>query len=205
MKDEDMKRTKPTVSYLEGQKILEFKHQGSPYDNNGIVVYIGTDLGAKPFINPGESGLITVESLTIRDNSKPITAITGRKSVRCVSEAFADQWFTVNFHELEICPTAYSLRHYLSWDYDALRSWDFEGFDGTQWVLIRRHKKDKSLHKKGMWVTWPLKGNQKYYSIFRLRMTGKNSRDRYHLACSGFEIYGRLKYKKGKPKVQPLV
>jgi hypothetical protein len=54
-----------------------------------------------------------------------------------------------DFGPLFIIPTAYTMRHYDSWDTEAIRDWKLEGsIDGKKWKQLIAHKKDQSLDKK---------------------------------------------------------
>jgi hypothetical protein len=57
-------------------------------------------------------------------------------------------WFAVALTGGGACrPNAYTLRHYSSWDVEALRSWRLEGSSdgGLTWTPIRVHVDDASL------------------------------------------------------------
>lgn len=77
------------------------------------------------------------------------------------------------------------MRHYSSWDTEALRSWNFEGSnDGSRWTLIGRHVDDKSLNKTGQAFTWPVDCRE-FFSKFRILMTNINS-DGHWVCLSNF-------------------
>lgn len=91
-------------------------------------------------------------------------------------------------------PTHYTLRHYESYDIEALRNWKFQAArGGGAWVTIREHTKDAALDKKGKAHTWDLpEAPSQFFNRFRVLQTGPNSNGNKYLACSGFEIYGTL-------------
>lgn len=71
--------------------------------------------------------------------------INGRLSecVRCVTSATPNMWFQVDFKDKIIRPSHYTIKHYNSWDTEALRNWVLEGsMDAQKWVLIKEHKND---------------------------------------------------------------
>ena len=89
-------------------------------------------------------------------------------------------------------PTHYTLRHYSSWDTEALRYWRFEGScDGETWTVIREHNNDATLKMRGQLATWRVRCTQ-HYSKFRIFQFDKNSNGHYYLALSGFEVYGSV-------------
>ena len=111
--------------------------------------------------------------------------------------------------------TAYTLRHYSSWDTEALRHWRLEGSaDGERWTLLREHVNDESLNAKGKAVTWMIDVNApgcaRAYRMFRVTQTAENSNKHHYLACSGWELYGQLYAADGHsayvwPSLQPPV
>jgi hypothetical protein len=128
------------------------------FDNQGIIHYIGTRLGTAKWMNPAEIGLIRAscsEALTGSPGSPPsvpITAIVGNEVVRCVSAAKANMWFCIDISPTmkKVRPTHYTLRHYSSWDLEALRNWRFEGSNnGHDWFVLSVHVNDAALDKKG--------------------------------------------------------
>jgi hypothetical protein len=45
---------------------------------------------------------------------------------RCVSSALENSWFVIDLKDREVNPTHYTLRHYASYDTEALRNWRLE-------------------------------------------------------------------------------
>jgi len=118
------------------------------FDTNGLFYWLGSRTGS--WINPAETGLVAVTHSTLAADSVPATAICGREVVRCVSMPKPNMWFSVDLKDLRLCPTHYSLRHYSTWDTEALRSWRFEAtVDGHSWTILSEHSNDKSLLGKG--------------------------------------------------------
>jgi hypothetical protein len=112
-----------------------------------------------------------------------------------VTQSAANQWFIIHFKTFKIRPTHYTLRHYSSWDREALRNWRLAGsVDGKQsnWDTLMEHKNDTALRAKGQAHTWtiPAANVKKHYTYFCVIQTGKNSNNNLYLALSGFEVYG---------------
>lgn len=170
------------------------------FDNNGIVYYIATHGGTREWTNPGTTGEIRVIPSTLMHDSTPASAALGRETVRCVTKPEKNSWFVFDFSPRKICPTHYSIRHYSSWDTEALRSWEFEGSnDGDTFVSIRSHVNDAELNGKGGTHTWKVNCDVKY-AMFRVRQTDFNSNRHYYLAISGFDIYGELQESSSAPQ-----
>eukprot|EP01006_Ploeotia_vitrea_P049935 TRINITY_DN67395_c8_g1_i1.p1 TRINITY_DN67395_c8_g1~~TRINITY_DN67395_c8_g1_i1.p1 ORF type:complete len:1605 (+),score=973.64 TRINITY_DN67395_c8_g1_i1:233-5047(+) len=171
---------------------LQFRYE-SDFDQNGILYWLGTRKFTAPWRNPAETGIIEVRSSPLASQSMPAWAAAGRECVRCVTVPKKGTWFEFDLKGLYVIPTAYTLRHYSSWDTEALTQWKFEGsIDGKKWKTLTQHKKDKSLTHKGATATWVVKGISKSYSMFRILQTGKNSNKHWYLALSGFELYGTV-------------
>ena len=170
----------------------------SDFDESGIIHYLGTRYGQGPWRNPCELGLARAyfsELAAGPPPSAPASALLGKDVVRCVSAAKPLQYFVVDLTPSGKCvrPSHYSLRHYSSWDLEALRNWRFEGsINGVEWAALSVHTNDSSLDKKGATRTWALPGCQVVCTMFRVVQTGLNSNQHHYLACSGFEVYGVL-------------
>jgi SPRY domain/Sad1 / UNC-like C-terminal len=172
---------------------VEFKYL-SDFDSHGIVHYIATRQRTSPWVNPVDAGYIDVTASSLMHDSHPVSAICGPDVVRCVTKPVANSWFVIDFKDKLICPTHYTLRHYSSWDVEAVRNWLFEGSnDGVTWLPLQKHTADTSLNAKGATHTWVLPEQKSYYRMFRILQFGLNSNNHNYLALSGFEIYGRLK------------
>jgi hypothetical protein len=52
---------------------------------------------------------------------------------RCATKPHANSWILVDLVDKYVQPTAYTLRHYSSWDVEALRNWNFEGSNDGEW------------------------------------------------------------------------
>ena len=88
-----------------------------------------------------------------------------------------------------------SWEQYTSWDAEALRNWRLEASnDGHNWVVLRTHTDDNALNGKGSTASWPIERPESKgaFSLFRLYQTGVNSNAHHYLACSGWEMYGKL-------------
>ena len=183
----------------------------SDFDNHGLCYALGSNFGKKAWANPATAGLVTVTPSKKKGDSQSMDAVCGRSTVRCVTDVGADAdgqrpWITIDFSKSgKIAPTHYTLRHYISWNIEALRSWVLEASnDGKEWTLIKEHKNDEALNAKGKAHTWKVNEEKEHeqYGHFRLRMTGKNSNGNWYLACSGFEIYGKFTRNPDAPLVE---
>jgi len=167
----------------------------SDFDKRGIMYYLGTKGYTQAWQNPGVIGAVNVTSTPLASHppSEPSWAIVGRDIIRCVTVPGKESWFMIDLLHWRVCPTAYTLRHYSSWDTEALRDWKLQGSnDGKKWSKLLSHKKDCSLNKKGESKTWAIPRTKKAFRFFRILQTGKNSNGHWYCALSGFEVYGTL-------------
>lgn len=187
--------TPPVAVAKKGPVQLRYAYD---FDANGLFYWLGSQTGS--WVNPAETGLVNVTHSALAADSVAASAICGREVVRCVSMPKPNMWFCIDLKDLRLCPTHYSLRHYSSWDTEALRSWRFEGaMDAQKWTVLSAHSNDKSLNRKGATQTWPINAGDSYFRYFRLWQTGANSNNNHYLALSGMELYGTLKDSSHRP------
>ncbi len=190
---------------------VKFNYEGD-FDENGLFFYLGTCGRTQKWTNPGEcsalrapcahrssslrsalrrcsadAGYVELKSSGMMGDSAPLSAVTGRDLVRCVTKPLRNSWIQLDLVAMSFEPTHYTLKHYSSWDTECLRNWVLEGSnDGLSWTAIMQHINDKvgggapclpltpvlappqALDKKGATHTWPLKTNGQRYRMFRL-------------------------------------
>jgi len=173
--------------------VVEFAYSYD-FDDKGIMYFLGCNYGQSSWRNPAELKLIRVTASSLATDSQPTSAAVGREAVRCVTKPEPNSWFMFDLtpSRIMVRPTAYTLRHYSSWDMECLRNWVLQGsVDGNTWVDLSVHKEDESLNGKGSTATWTLQKQQSmWFSYFRVLQTGPNSNKHFYLPLSGFEIYG---------------
>ncbi|ETN98493.1 E3 ubiquitin-protein ligase HECTD1, partial [Reticulomyxa filosa] len=148
-------------------------------DFNGLFYFLGTNGGERQWTNPVDLRLVNVDASSLMSDSAPLSALCGRASVRCVTKPHQKSWMSIDLKDIKMRLSHYTLRHYNSWDTEALRFWVLEGSDdGVAWIPLRQHADDKALRKSGMTHTWPIETSQ-YFSRFRLFMTGRNSNNHW--------------------------
>eukprot|EP01084_Bolivina_argentea_P009693 18077_1 len=168
------------------------------FDKNGLLYFLGCKGNIKvmnsPYLNPVKSNMVVV-------TSSPL--ITGLQSLDKLFDryVFAD-CATINtngsFISWGLGTVSIKLSHYTlgNSNYNILRNWNLEGSnDGKTWIIIKYHCNDHSLKLSGDTCTWQVNCD-KYFSYFRLKITGVNNSCNYHLSCSGVELYGDLIGKK---------
>jgi hypothetical protein len=167
---------------------------GSDFDENGLMFYLGTCGKTAPYTNPAAAGFVRVTSSGLMGDSMPLSSAVGRETVRCVTTPVRNSWFQFEIVDFAMSLTAYTLRHYNSWDTECLRNWELAGSNdgGATWENLSIHQNDQALNKKGATATWPVNSQGRKYRLFRLLQTSRNSNNNFYLPCSGLEFYGIL-------------
>ncbi len=161
------------------------------FDSKGLFSFLGTRRRTRAWSNPHESGDVTVSASGLGSDCAPVSALVGQALVRFVTPSLPNQWIAFSLRDVQLLPTHYSLRHYSSWDAEALRNWCLEGStNGVDWVVLRRHENDQALTHAGASHTWALTEIDRPYAYFRIRQTGRNSNQNLFLALSCAEFYG---------------
>ena len=103
----------------------------------------------------------------MKSDSKPIQFLIGRdKGYRCLCDEKVNAWWYIDFRNVKIRPTNYTLRHYTSWNIEALAKWQFQGSDdGETWTTIKEHINDDSLKEKDGSYTWDIENCPTFIDI----------------------------------------
>ena len=175
-----------------------FTFSGPPYyDNNGVIYYLATGGGTRPWTNPHESGVVTVSFTSVYDGT--VAMFVANKVPAdgdyCYTNSAANSWMSVSLNGKRVIPTGYVL----STDgcgvqgYNLLRSWHLEGsLDGSTWTTLREHTNEATLTQATPTGFWPVDGASSAFSNFRILHTGPNTSGDYFLMATSFEIYGEL-------------
>jgi hypothetical protein len=173
---------------------LGFVPQGD-FDGRGLIAALATAGGKEPYRNPHDRGAVAVSASSLAPGVS-LSAAVGERAGRFATAALPDSWVMLDLKERRLTPTHYGLRHYDSWDTEALRNWVLEGSnDARTWRLLSTHANDGSLARRGATKTWTLArtpDTDQAYRYFRVRQTGLNSNQHHLLALSGIELYGLM-------------
>jgi len=172
----------------------------SDFDKNGILYYLATEGGKKPYKNPATSGVVKLEishkSLYSSDMVKD-NIIDHFKATSTYWGGSCPQWFSVDLGEKNLVKcTAYTLRHGFSSYNSYICDWEFQGStDNKKWDVL--HSEINPPFTKGYDTkTFKLPPQTKFYRYFRVLQKGNysmglgQSGGSPYLCISGFEIYG---------------
>ena len=186
----------------------KFKYK-TDFDHNGALYYLGTRGLTKDYENPHKLKLIKAFGSSLLSGN--FSDFVGRKYTNLSTENEENSFFGIDLGpNRNLIPTSYSLKNRDS-DMNVLLCWNFQGSnDKINFVVLDKRtfmsetdeklndktRKYRHLLKKPKTTsTWGVskKIREKYpqgFRYFLLKQIGKNSSKNYHLALSGFEIYG---------------
>ena len=185
---------------------IKFKYKYD-FDKNGALYYIGTYGLSRNYQNPHDLKLIKAFGSSLL--SGYYSDFIGRNVVNLYTENEENSFFGVDLGPNRyLLPTLYSIRNRDS-SLNVLLNWDLQGSnDKINFTILDKrrfnsefdnrdkYKKYRNLLKEPKTTsTWGIskKIREKYPNGFRyflLKQIGKNSSGSYHLAISGFELYG---------------
>jgi len=179
----------------------------SDFDTNGILYWLGTHEGTKPYENPSKIGKVVLKSCEwILPDIHPI--VDWNKNEQSYSKVHEKEpWVEIHFTKYRIIPSYYTLRADLnSSNGYTFRNWVFEGScnGGNTWVTLRTHIDDKSMAVRpfasSSWDIDKTKSPNFGFQALRIRRTGPNGRteisknasgaDTSYMTMQGLEIYG---------------
>eukprot|EP01118_Nematostelium_gracile_P014236 TRINITY_DN5500_c0_g1_i1.p1 TRINITY_DN5500_c0_g1~~TRINITY_DN5500_c0_g1_i1.p1 ORF type:complete len:277 (-),score=64.55 TRINITY_DN5500_c0_g1_i1:53-841(-) len=194
------------------EKGFDKTKQEADFDENGILYFIGTDFGRKPWCMDTITSYVTVrdwkgQKSTRGDHSEPIEFNNhishvfnrGDQARRIFIYGSGGYYeFDLGRH-IRVNPVAYCLRHGSAQN-RAMRSWQFLGSnDRKDWVLISDHRNDQGLPvHEGATHTFRLKEVKESWRYFRILKTGPDAGEAneggrmHYFHCSGFELYGHM-------------
>ncbi|ETO07959.1 hypothetical protein RFI_29432, partial [Reticulomyxa filosa] len=153
-----------TGNHTKGLLLFVYSHD---FDTNDACHWLGTNKGLDTWQNPALRGHTRVLYSSLTADSKHAHCVVGCELVRCVTDQKKLSWFVIDFKNIKIIPTHYSLkfRHFylLCCITECLRNWKFEASDDNtdgvngQWVTMITHNNDKSLNRKGAAHTWTIR------------------------------------------------
>jgi hypothetical protein len=161
---------------------------------NGIIHYLADVYGDATKME--EMKVLTVSASSIYgDPYTPSRAVDQRADTFFVSQNNPGSWLCLDFHDLRVIPTSYTLqtRHDGDAGYNHPKSWDVEysqtGEDGGWFALDSQ--KDVDLNQKSAHKTVEI-SNAPECRFVRVHITGLNHNNASYLSVGNFELYGTL-------------
>lgn len=181
-----------------------------PFDKNGAIYWIGSMGGQMDYENPQKTGGLYLEISTLyRGQLLNLTSYQTAETAadRITAATYTNNtsrsWLVVDFGpERQLRPSYYCLKHGASGLGNAIRNWVLEGkvSEDSPWVELRNHKNDTTMREEpGQVAGFELSSEvcrSKFFRIFRITQTGKNSGGNDCLFIGGIEFYGIMKVEK---------
>jgi len=206
----DTGMTSEAVVEVVGGIIFSHEH---PFDENGLLYYIGTLGKTKTFKNPAHAKMVKCQKSPEWGDSA--SKIVGRINHYNRTDSRPDPYYEVDLQLATIAPTHYSLCHGRDSAGYVMRSWVLRGSnDGENWVDLDSRTDDDTLSKGKQGGSPPFyhatfdiadgKGVETPFRIFRLvsscnwpEGSSADQGDRHYLHLCKFEIYGLAQFQAG--------
>ena len=169
----------------------------APFDENGVMYWLGTQGGEREYINPHVSGKVHVQTSSKWYASDAAIYVESHlKKLPKYDRNRPCSWLEVDLGlERKLIPNYYCLRGYDKMK-EILVNWELQArcHLDEEWVILKRHFKDTSVEMAGSlavasWALQDIHEPYRYFRILQLDNFGKNSKN---LCCSGIELYGTL-------------
>eukprot|EP01084_Bolivina_argentea_P310195 536723_1 len=159
-------------------------------DTNGLLYHLGLSSNAKQsYTNPTVTGKVLLSSSSLDRKSSLLSCFVGRDAATCITNPNKASFIAIHLKDITLMVTKYTLRNTFN-SRNSLRNWNFEGsHDGMNWNILKQHQNDESLNSKSGIHSWDVDCN-KFFSHFRIIITGKNADNKWRLGCGGIELYG---------------
>jgi E3 ubiquitin-protein ligase HECTD1 len=147
-KEKEEKQTFETyLLRVKGSKI-ELQHH-SNFDENGLIYLLGT-LGKQIYFeNPAKKWMVNISASSISPDSDKPSEIASRRECNVCTTAEDHPTITIEFNQVSIIPTKYSIKNSNKKGAGALRSWILQGSkDGNSWDKLLAHRKDANLREE---------------------------------------------------------
>ncbi|MES1908206.1 MAG: hypothetical protein MHM6MM_001184 [Cercozoa sp. M6MM] len=165
------------------------------HDGKGIIYELASRVHG--WRHPSRTlGLVTCTSTPLLKDSADIDTIFERTTSRIVTGNMENNWVKFQLHGFAVKVTHYAIRHYRSFDTEALRNWALEGFneETSTWNVLSVHKNDCTITHRSQWYIFGAnQSTERFYTQLRLRQTGLNSNNHNLLAIGGAEFFGTVR------------
>lgn len=187
-------KTLPASVHPTLHKELEYE---APFDENGVLYWIGTQGGEREYSNPHMTGQVQVQmSCKWYASNAAIYVENKLESLPAYDESQPCSWVEVDLgKERQLVPNYYCLRGYDKMK-NILTSWELQARSKKEgsWITLKRHFKDSKVELSGPLAvaSWPLEGITEPYRYFRILQLDHFGKFTKNLGCSGIELYGTL-------------
>ena len=187
----------------ESPSTKQFVHTAA-FDKSGVLHWIATDGGTKPYANPhGKPGGVVAKMSSEGGNGSTPSRFVDHAQVEDggnYTKDIPNSSMSVDLGEgRQLAPDYYCLRHGDSSVVAVLQNWQLEGSnDDTTWAILKTHAREGAALDKEPFCTasWPIQAPAAAagtpYRYFRILQTGQGTDGDDYLPCAGIELYGLL-------------
>ena len=177
---------------------VDLKFQ-QPFDDHGVLYFIGTGGLRKAYENPHTAGLVVAQlssAATDPSYSQPAKFVGRASEGYCCTDNRPSSFMSVDLGtQRRLLPTHYCLKNDGLGIYHVLRNWELQGKvkEDEDWSTIKRHFGDSSLANTPFAVAdWSITEVASPFRFFRIYQFDTNSYGAHNIMCAGIELYGRL-------------
>ena len=172
-------------------------------DANGVLYYLGTNLGADTFSNPGTSPRSQVVEVRDVDGAGTGVDLSDRGTAETFGGSSANGWAAVDLGAgRSMIVAKYSMRNRVSDGYRAMRNWKLQGSNdavsnsvsdlaAATWADLDVRVADSSMTAvAGAWASYDVSGTPPAYRWLRILQNGLNSYGDNLFFINEWEFYG---------------
>lgn len=184
-------------------------------DTNGVIYFLGTQLGTQPFANPKTSGFIVSTRST--DGAGTVADVTDRvQNTTYTNGSSLNDWIYLDIGSgRTLVVTSYVLRNYAGGNREP-RTWKLQGSNNVQsgsivdvnaasWTDLDVRSSDTTITGAGFGTFITNQGVATAFRHFRLIQTGVDALGGNYLCVSEIDFYGEITYTPSSPIEGSLV
>ena len=179
-------------------KCIKFDFDGNQsHAFEGIINHLTKKSGG----NVSDNGTVKVTSSSTNSDRLPRYSVDFKENNMYFQSVYNENsWLKYDFIERKVHPTHYTIKTRNSSEGSYPKNWVIEGSNTgsdiqSEWTVLDTRQNDSYLNKNKDIHTYSITNNQnekKYFRYLRIRITGKDSSNWYHLTLSCLEYFGYL-------------
>lgn len=176
---------------------LQHLEYSEPFDENGVLYWIGSNGKEREYINPYTSRDVNV-TLSCKWYATDAAVYVENKPLRLIHDAnYPCSWIEIDLgREKQLIPNHYCLRGFENMR-KILISWELQGKreESETWTTLKTHHKDTKIFPSLQSYpvgSWSLPNIKQPYRYFRILQMDHKDKFANFLTCSGIELYGTL-------------
>jgi hypothetical protein len=193
-------RFEHVVQFFKGASIVTSSYLPPNEDLQGVIHYIGTEMGHKAWTNPYDANTIgvTLSHPLFRAATMKIGNIVGRDPVPTYWGTKLPVWFTIDLQKHTACPTHFALRHGYEQDNSFIQNWELQAsHDKKTWKSVFSCKETthtKSFETVLYTIPEPVNDFYRYWRVITHSnyWLSATSSGNPMMCCTGFDLFGYI-------------